>query len=361
MRFTAISLISLLIVACTNTGPATPPSSTPAPTQTGATQQALEVNKAAYDMFKPLPANFDASGNPWSEPKAELGRMLYFEKRLSKNQDVSCNSCHGLTNFGVDNKKTSPGHNGRLGARNSPSVFNAAGHVAQFWDGRAPTVEEQAKGPILNPVEMAMPSEAAVLAVLKSMPEYVKAFEAAFPGEKDPVTYDNLGKAIGAFERRLVTPSRFDKFLAGDKNALTVEEKAGLNKFIEVNCTMCHSGALAGGGMFMKLGLMVPWPDNKDLGRYEITKNEADKGVFKAPSLRNVEKTGPYFHDGSVQTLEDAIRLMAKHQLNKDLKPDEIASIAAFLKSMTGEIPAALIREPVLPASTDKTPKPDPG
>ena len=172
--------------------------------------------------------------------------MLYYEPRLSKSQEISCNSCHLLDQYGVDGQPTSDGHKGQAGDRNSPTVYNAAGHFVQFWDGRAADVEEQAKGPVMNPVEMAMPSEKQVIAVLKSMPEYVDAFKKAFPGEKDPISYENMAKAIGAFERKLITPSRWDKFLRGDSQALTNEEKAGFNVFMETGCQACHSGAISG-------------------------------------------------------------------------------------------------------------------
>lgn len=327
-----------------------------------ARQQAVtvEVDASRLAAFQPLPADATDATHPATAEQVELGRMLYFEKRLSKNHDVSCNSCHGLGTFGVDNKKTSPGHKGQLGGRNSPTVFNAALHFKQFWDGRAETVEDQAKGPVLNPVEMALPDAKAVEAVLASMPEYVDAFAKAFPKEKKALSFDNMAVAIGAFERKLLTPGRWDKFLAGDKSALTSAEKAGLNKYMEVGCTTCHAGVAMGGAMFQKLGSVVPWPDQKDLGRYEVTKAEFDKMLFKVPSLRNVTKTAPYYHDGSVATIEDAVRTMAKHQLGKELAEEEVKSIVTFLAALTGEVPAALVAEPKLPASTDKTPKPDP-
>jgi len=229
----------------------------------------------------------------------------------------------------------------------------------QFWDGRAPTVEEQAKGPILNPVEMAMPNEKRALAVVDSMPEYVAAFQKAFPGEKHPVTFDNLAKAIGVFERKLVTVSRWDKFLGGDQAALTDAEKAGLNKFLDAGCQNCHNGIYLGGSMFQKLGLAIPWDNANDPGRFAVTKQEADRMVFKVPTLRNIEKTAPYFHDGSIATLDEAVRQMANHQLARTLSKEEADSIATFLKALTGELPTEYIKEPPLPKSTAKTPKPD--
>ena len=195
--------------------------------------------------------------------------MLYYEPRLSKGQDISCNSCHMLDKYGVDLQPTSDGHKGKQGDRNSPTVYNAAGHFVQFWDGRAADVEEQAKGPVMNPVEMAMPSEKRVVAVLKSIPEYVELFKQAFPEDKDPVSYRNMARAIGAFERKLVTPSRWDKFLRGDSRALTNEEKAGFNLFMETGCQACHMGTYLGGNMYQMLGLAKPWPDASDPGPRE--------------------------------------------------------------------------------------------
>jgi cytochrome c peroxidase len=324
----------------------------------GAIALAVDIPPGRLTMFGPLPASMDSAANPPNPAKIELGRILYHENRLSKSHKFSCNSCHLLDKYGVDNQPTSEGHKGQRGDRNSPTVYNAAGHFAQFWDGRAADVEEQAKGPVLNPVEMAMPDEKVVVATLKSMPEYVALFGKAFPGEKDPVTYNNMAKAIGAFERKLVTPSRWDRFLKGDKAALTGAEKEGFLKFVNSGCATCHNGVYVGGMSFQKLGIAKPWPDTKDLGRYRVTKNEADKMMFKVPSLRNVEKTWPYMHDGRTAKLEEAVRLMGEFELGRKLGPAEVASIAAWLKALTGELPAAYVTAPKLPASTAKTPKP---
>jgi cytochrome c peroxidase len=320
---------------------------------------AVQVDSARLGIFKALPPVMDSAANPISDAKVALGRMLYFDARLSRGQDVSCNSCHVLSHYGVDNQPVSDGYKGQKGTRNSPTVYNAAGHFVQFWDGRATNVEEQAKGPILNPVEMAMPDEKRVRAVIDSMPEYVEAFQKAFPGEKHPVTFDNLAKAIGAFERNLVTVSRWDKFLGGDQAALSDAEKAGLNKFLDVGCQTCHNGVYVGGSMFQKLGLAKPWDNVKDPGRFSVTKQETDRMVFKVPTLRNIEKTAPYYHDGSISTLDEAVRQMADHQLARTLSKEETDSIVAFLKALTGELPAEYIKEPALPKSTGKTPQPD--
>jgi cytochrome c peroxidase len=301
------------------------------------------TNASAQDeswksAFSPLPAVVeptDAAG----KAKISLGKKLYFDTRLSKDNDISCNSCHNVKTFGVDNEPTSPGHKGQRGARNSPSSFNAALHVAQFWDGRAENVEKQALGPVLNPGEMAMPSEQAVLDRLTADKALTAEFAAAFPGEKIPVTYTNVGNAIGAFERTLITPSRFDDYLKGDSSALTEKEKKGGALFVQSGCIACHNGPTVGGLMYQKLGLVKPYP-TKDEGRAAITKQASDKYVFKVPSLRNVEKTGPYFHDGSVKTLDQAVSLMAEHQLGKQLSKEQVDDIVAFLGSLTASDPA---------------------
>jgi len=295
-----------------------------------------------------LPADAPNPANPFSDAKIELGRMLYYDTRLSINDKLSCNTCHDLARFGVDNEPTSPGHEGRRGARNSPTVYNAALHFRQFWDGRAADVEEQAKGPVLNPVEMGMPDADYVVKVLRTIEGYRPRFEAAFPGEAEPITYDNAARAVGAFERKLMTPSRFDDFLNGRDDALSDAELAGLATYIDSGCTACHMGPAAGGTMYQKLGLVHPL-ETKDPGRYEATQVEADRGFFKVPSLRNVEKTGPYFHDGSVATLPEAVRLMGWHQLGRQLSDADVASIVTFLHALTGRVDEAFVAKPELP------------
>jgi len=313
----------------------------------------------AASIFGVLPAKAVNPANPDSDAKVALGRDLYFDPRLSKNQDIACNSCHRLDRFGVDGEPTSPGHKGQRGARNSPTVLNAAIQFVQFWDGRAADVEAQAKGPVLNPVEMAMADAQAVEGVLRSIPGYAPMFASAFPGQAQPITFDNMALAIAAFERRLMTPSPFDDYLAGDDGALTAEQKKGLDTFISVGCITCHNGPGVGGGMFQKLGLVVPYP-TKDAGRFDVTHNEADRGFFKVPSLRNVVKTGPWFHDGSIKSLPEAVRLMAHHQLGRELTDEQVSSIVSFLGSLVGRVPADLAAPPTLPKSGPTTPKPDP-
>ncbi len=308
-------------------------------------------------MFKPLPTEAPSADNELSEAKINLGRMLYYETRISKGGKMSCNSCHMLDQYGQDNLPFSPGHEGKLGGRSSPSTYNAAIHVAQFWDGRAPSVEEQAKGPVLNPIEMGMPSADFVVDVLKSIPGYVEAFKAAFPGEADAINYNNFGKAVGAFERKLVTPGRWDEFLKGKKDALTASEAKGYETFAKAGCVTCHNGPAVGGAMYQKLGLIKAWPELADMGRFEATKQDSDKRFFKVPSLRNITETGPYLHDGSVKTLEDMVNKMAEHQLGKTLTAEENASIVTFLKSLKGQLPKAYIAQPKLPESGPNTPK----
>jgi cytochrome c peroxidase len=329
----------------------------------GANAQALsaaEWQAKAKALFGTLPTEATSPANPVTDAKIALGRTLYYDARLSKNQHISCNSCHPLAHFGADGEPTSSGHKGQRGDRNSPTSLNAALHLAQFWDGRAADVEAQAKGPILNPVEMAMPSEAAVLAVLDSIPGYAPMFAAAFPGEAKPITYDHLARAIGAFERRLITPAPLDRFIAGDAAALSDAQLAGLARFVDTGCTTCHVGPAVGGGMYQKLGLVKPYA-TQDAGREKVTGNAADRGVFKVPSLRNVAKTGPYFHDGSVATLPEAVRLMARHQLGRELDEKSVNEIVSFLGALVGTVDAKYVAMPALPANGPKTPKPDPG
>ena len=310
--------------------------------------------------FAPLPPAPKLE-SPTARAKVQLGHMLFFDKRLSKDQDVSCNTCHGLHAYGVDGKAVSAGHKGQKGSRNAPTVYNAASHIAQFWDGRAGSVEDQAKAPLLNPIEMAMPDEGAVLAVLKSMPGYVEAFGKAFPADKTPIAYDNVGAAVGAFERQLVTPAPWDAFLRGDKGALDEEQKRGLLVFMDAGCPTCHNGTLVGGSTYQKAGAVKPWPNQKDTGREAITKNPADRMMFKVPSLRNVAKTAPYFHDASADTLTQAVKKMAKHQLARKFSDEDAQLIVTWLHSLTGEIPKQFTSPPELPARTDKTPKSGPG
>jgi cytochrome c peroxidase len=302
-------------------------------------------------LFGPtLPGDLFSPEEKANQSLINLGRMLYYDKRLSQHHDVSCNTCHQLDNYGVDNKPLSAGHAGEPIPRNAPTVYHAAAHIAQFWDGRAENVEE---------ADIIVTSSKNVLSVIESIPGYIDAFSKAFPRDSNPITYENAGKAIGAFSRGLVTPSPFDKYFAGDKKALTRRQKRGLVLFVDIGCATCHSGTYFGGQLYRKVGLVRPWPNQEDQGRYSLTKQDIDRMTFKVSALRNVAKTPPYYHDGSLNNLEGAVSEMARNQLGKDLPKNQIQDIAAFLESLTGELPMSYIKEPKLPESTDKTPKSD--
>lgn len=352
------ALLCLSLVACqrtdaTNASEQVPPASaTPsAGPHAAVTAASKELNPRLLRRFVPLRESLESAEHPLTQERVALGRMLYYDVRLSRNQEVSCNSCHKLESYGVDGEATSAGDAGRRGARNSPTVYHAAGYFTQFWDGRATNVEEQAKGPILNPNEMAMPSPEAVVARLKAVPGYREAFSKAFPGTPEPITYDAVGIAIGAFERGLVTPSRWDRYLKGDRTALTDGELEGLKVFTNVGCMVCHTGEFLGGTSYQRVGAVEPWPNQADEGRATVTKDPADRMMFKVPTLRNIAKTAPYFHDGSAKTLDQAVRMMGKHQLGLELSEGEVGSIVTWLAALTGELPHAYIAQPTLPPS----------
>jgi cytochrome c peroxidase len=294
-----------------------------------------ELRQKARQFFEPLPEKMPGSEHD-TPARIELGKQLYFDNRLSVNDSQSCNTCHDLTGHkaGVDNEPTSLGALGKRGDRNSPTTLNAGFHFAQFWDGRAKDLKEQAKGPILNPVEMAMPNEAAVEKKLRGIPEYRELFAKAFPGQSEPITYDNLAEAIAAFERTLITRDRFDDFLKGDDRALTAQELKGLDLFLTVGCTTCHNGPVIGGNSYQKVGLIHPY-ETPDLGRFTVTKEEGDEYKFKVPSLRNVALTGPYFHNGKETNLKDVVIKMAYIQLDRQLTAEEADAIVAWLRSLT--------------------------
>jgi len=287
----------------------------------------------------------------------ELGKKLYFDTRLSKSGFISCNSCHNLSLGGTDNLKTSIGHNWQQGPINAPTVLNSSMNVAQFWDGRAADLNAQAGGPIANPGEMAFTHELAV-EVLQSIPGYVAEFKAVFG--TDQITIDEVTKAIAAFEETLVTPNaRFDSWLKGDQTALTAEEEAGYRLFKESGCVGCHNGPAVGGNSFQRMGVVEPYQATSPAqGRVAVTKDEADRFAFKVPTLRNVERTYPYFHDGEAATLKDAVNTMGRIQLGKSFTPAENAQIVAFLKTLTGQQPD--FKLPILPPSSDRTPPPKP-
>ncbi len=355
VRLASIPLALATLLACGGSESTPEPTATPeAPTAKAEGPAVAEVPPAVKALFKPVAAKAVAADDA---AKVTLGRQLYYEDRLSAGQNQSCNTCHQLDNYGVDNLPTSKGSFEDLGARNSPTAYYAFGHVAQFWDGRAATLADQAKGPILNPVEMAIPDEATAVAIIKSIPGYGPMFAAAYPDDPDPITYDHIADAIGTFEAYLVTPSPFDAWLEGKPTTMSAEARKGAEVFVQTGCTACHLGPFLGGSMYQKLGLVEAY-ETADVGRMEVTANEADKHVFKVPSLRNIAKTGPYFHDGSIASLDDAIALMAKHQLGKTLSPEDTSAIKAFLESLTGEIPADYIKPPEALASGDDTPAP---
>ncbi len=323
-----------------------------------ASKKSETISKAEKDLlaesqtfFKVLPTKAVNPENPVTDAKVKLGKMLYYDSRLSMNQTQSCNTCHNLSTYGVDHLPTSPGDNGKPGDRNSPTVLNAALKTAQFWDGRNKDVEEQAGGPILNPAEMAIPNEQFLIDRLKKVKIYPEMFAAAFPKEKDPVNFKNIRYSIAAFERTLLTPSRFDDYLNNDVNALNDQEKKGLKTFIDVGCIACHTGSLLGGNMMQQFPLYGEYDDyihseNEDYGKFEETGNEADKFMFFVPQLRNVEKTGPYFHSGSVTDLKEAVKIMGKAQLDENLTDEQVNNIVAFLKTLTGNVPAEWMQPP---------------
>ncbi|TGL87231.1 cytochrome-c peroxidase [Leptospira congkakensis] len=312
-------LLSLLFVSLANCGPS---------------QETKDLQVKAKQIIGALPAKMPGSEND-TEELISLGKKLYFEKKLSLNETQSCNSCHNVEGkgAGVDNLSTSPGAFGKNGDRNSPTVLNAGFHFVQFWDGRAADLKAQAKGPILNPVEMAMPSEKEVLKRINEDADYPTLFAKAFPGDKTPVTYENLAGAIAAFERTLVTTSRFDDFINGDYKSISKEEQEGFKSFLAAGCTSCHSGNLLGANSYRKIGQVNEYK-TADLGLYNVTKKSEDKFFFKVPSLRNITLTGPYFHDGQVKTLDEAVQKMAFHQLGMDLSDEETKKIVLFLGTL---------------------------
>lgn len=324
-----------------------------------------DLLESAQALFQPLPSVAEMQKiRPFSDAQVRLGHQLWFEPRLSLGNTVSCNSCHNLATAGVDNIPTSPGHKGAFGGRNSPTALNAALLGSQFWDGRAADVEEQAGGPLLNPIEMANPDKASVEKKIAHIPEYQALFREAFPNNGGKVSFDNITTAIAAFERTLLTPSRWDSYLKGNVYALSDKERKGLNSFIENGCVACHKGVNLGGDSFQKFGLVKGpyWKfiDSKDHdeGRFEVTKDEADKFFFRVPGLRNVARTFPYFHNGSVWELDQAVRIMGEAQLGRVLPKEEISDIVAFLESLSGSVPATARVLPELPLSSLPTTKP---
>jgi cytochrome c peroxidase len=316
------------------------------------TAATLTMNAGAAEPIQPVPAApaVDAA-------KAELGKKLYFDPRLSRSGFISCNSCHNLSMGGTDNLKTSIGHHWQQGPINAPTVLNSSMNLAQFWDGRARDLKEQAGGPIANPGEMAFSHELAV-SVLGSIPDYVREFKTVFGNQ--PLNIDQVTDSIAEFEKTLVTPgSRFDRWLEGDSKALNEQELAGYQLFKDSGCVACHNGPAVGGNSFQKMGVVKAYEtSNGAQGLVGVTGNEADRYRFKVPTLRNVELTYPYFHDGAAATLTEAVDVMGRLQLGRQFSAEENGRIVAFLKTLTGRQPD--FKMPILPASTDATPRPHP-
>ncbi len=320
-----------------------------------------DVMGRAKGIFKPIPAKAKAlKGNPATPAKVELGKMLYFDPRLSSSHLISCNTCHNVGLAGADLQETAIGHGWQKGPRNSPTVLNAVYNIAQFWDGRAEDLAAQAKGPVQASVEMNNKPENLV-ATLKSIPGYQPLFKKAFPGEANPVTFDNVAKAIEVFEATLVTPDApFDRYLKGDKKALTATEEEGLALFLNKGCVACHSGINVGGSGYFPFGVKEdPGPEIRpvgDTGRFKVTNTAADKYVFRSPSLRNAAITMPYFHSGKVWNLKDAVKIMGSAQLGISLTDDDSDKITAFMKTLTGKQP--VVMHPILPPNSITTPRP---
>ena len=324
----------------------------------------LYANAAEWQA---LPAEAPApADNPTTPEKVALGQMLFLDPRFSSTGTVSCNSCHNVMLGGEDNRAVSMGVHGQTGGRSAPTVWNSAFSSSQFWDGRATSLEEQAKGPVTNPIEMGMGELEEAMNRVRDIPGYKPYFEKAF-GTDNPMTVDNAAKAVAAYERTLITPnSAYDRYVKGDKKALSEQQVRGMNSFASVGCTACHSGAAFSGpamnpgtGFFMKFptftdnDYLKKYKLTEDTGRFTVTKNDADKYLWKVPTVRNAAITAPYFHNGSVGTLDEAVRVMAKVQLNQDLTDGQVADIVAFLSALTGEFPQQSM--PQLPPTPGRT------
>lgn len=353
MKFTAITCLSAFVVinGVMPTVTAASESQRQIGYGRGGRMQGGAVSERSKEPIQPIPISFD-----YDSAKIELGKKLFFEPRLSKSGWISCNSCHNLSTGGADNLPSSIGHKWQFGPINAPTVLNAKFNLAQFWDGRAKDLKEQAKGPVANPMEMASNHELAVN-VLQSIPEYVQWFKEVYKDEK--ITIDNVADAIAAFEETLTTPnSRFDWWLKDYDDKITDAEKDGYALFKDKGCVNCHNGFGVGGTSFQKFGVVKPYDkDTQTLGRYNVTKDEKDKYVFKVPLLRNIELTAPYFHGASTWSLREAVHIMAEYQLGLKLTDDETCKIVAFLKTLTGDQPSIIL--PTLPPSNENTPKPN--
>lgn len=330
------------------------------------------ITTSAWAEFRALPdAPPVPSDNPQTVEKIELGKMLFFDPRLSMDGTISCNSCHNVMSHGGDGRPVGVGIQGKRGGRGSPTVWNSAFHTVQFWDGRAATLEDQAVGPLVNSVEMGMTSHDLVVERIKQIPGYVQAFKKVFPKSIE-LNIKDAAKAIAAYERTLITPnSPFDKYMKGNKKAMTIQQIRGMKLVDEIGCTSCHTGVnFAGEGLKMGEGNYQPFPQipgskydkmydlTSDLGRFEVTKKTEDKNHWRVPTWRNISITAPYFHNGKVKTLDEAVRVMAKTQMDMDLKDNQVEDIVAFLNALTGEFPKQSM--PQLPNTLNMTMTPDP-
>ncbi len=341
----------------------------PARAQDSAPPDNAALRQMALDNFQPIPKEpqpirksaISPQGHPITPEKVALGKMLYFDPRMSASQLISCATCHNLSIGGMDDQPTSIGHGWQKGPRNAPTVLNSAFNVAQFWDGRAPDLAEQAKGPTQAAVEMSNTQDR-ILATINSMPAYVDGFKTAFPDQPDPVTFDNFAHAIEQYEATLITPeAALDRFMAGDDAALTDQQKHGLQAFVDTGCANCHNGINVGGQDYFPFGVVArPGADvlpKGDEGRFAVTKTAGDEYVFRAAPLRNVALTAPYFHSGQVWDLRQAVKIMSDAQLGTQLNDQQAEDIVAFLDALTGDQPK--VELPILPVRTATTPVPD--
>lgn len=321
-----------------------------------------QLLERALGVFKPLPDTAHVDDYPHSAARVELGRQLFFETRVSSDGRTSCATCHNPAFYGTDALPQSVGVNGKQLPRNAHTVFNTALLVAQHYGGNRVSVEEQAMKALTSPLAYGNKNFEEAEARLRTL-GYQTLFDAAFPNEKEAVSAEHWGVAIGAYERTLLTPAPFDRYLKGDTRAISAEARLGLDKFISYGCASCHNGSTVGGHMFQKFGLTedywkatgsveMPHFKGRDKGKFHDTGKEEDQWIFKVPQLRNVAKTPPYFHDGSVATLDDAVRVMARLQLGRQLTDDDVRHIVAFLETLTGDVPANFAQVPALPVAS---------
>ncbi|MBX3209854.1 MAG: c-type cytochrome [Labilithrix sp.] len=352
---------------CDKKGPAPPePSEAPGVANGGSGASASPAPAAstalpAFDpallnLFAPIP---EAVEKPVVDETIKLGRMLFFDARLSRGHDVSCASCHDLGRAGQDGEPTAKGAKEARSKRNTATVLNAGGSFAQGWDARAASVEDFVGPHLLDPVIMGPGAEAHLAEVVLSIPAYAAAFKKAFPDDKPAVSSETIARAIGGYTTKLFARSRWDRYLGGETAALDAAELRGFAMFVEAGCTSCHQGKFLGGTQTQKLGIAKAWPPpaGTDLGRFEVTKQDVDRGMWKVPTLRNVTRTGPWLHDGSISSIEEVTRLMARHQVGRELGDPQVAAIVAWLRTLEGDAPTELTTKPALPPSGPKTPR----